>query len=178
MAELSTIARPYAEAAFAAARTDGQLGGWSAFLADAGTIIDRDDVRAVTGDPRVSPAAKAELIASIVGGDVGTAGARLLALLAENDRLAIVPEVARQFIALRDAHEGTARADIETALPLDDATCASLVTALGRHFGKRIEPHVTVNPALIGGVTVRVGDEVVDASVRGKLAQMDVALRH
>lgn len=177
MAELSTVARPYAEAAFNTAQAAGAVPAWSTFLANVAAVVGHASVRAVTGDPRVSADRKAELIGGVAG-DAGPGATRFVALLAENDRLDIAAEVARQFAALRDAHEGTARADIETAFALDDASRDALVAALARRFGKRIEPHVTVNPALIGGVTVRIGDEVVDASVRSKLAQMDVALRH
>jgi F-type H+-transporting ATPase subunit delta len=178
MAELATVARPYAEAAFSTAVAASAAPAWSEFLDAVGDVADNAEMHAVTRDPRIPAAQKAELLAAAVGAPASGGTTQFLVVLAENDRLDIVGEVARQFRVLRAAHEGSARAEIESAFPLAGASLDTLVAALAKRFGKRIEPVVEVNSALIGGVTVRIGDEVIDASVRGKLAQMDVALRH
>ena len=177
MAELSTIARPYAEAAFAAAVEGGTLTPWAEALDALAAFAASDSMSDVVSDPRVTSDQKVALFVSLV--PAVDAGLRnLLAALAEHGRFGVLPELAAQFPALQIAHAASADAQVVSAFPLGDATLASLVVSLEKRFGRKIVPHVSVDPALIGGVTVRVGDEVIDASVRGRLAAMDAALRN
>ena len=101
---------------------------------------------------------------------------RFVGLLVENHRLAVLPEIAEQFHALKNAREGSADVEITSAFPIEGATLTDLVGALERKFGRKLQPTVAVDPSLIGGVRVKVGDEVLDTSVRARLAAMQVAL--
>jgi F-type H+-transporting ATPase subunit delta len=178
MAELSTIARPYAEAVFRAAVESGEVARWSDALGAMATVAADPQMQSLVLDPRVPVAKTVELFVSLLGAQADDKVRNFLTVLAENDRLHALPEIARQFRALRASQEGSADARIVSAYPLDDASLARLVASLEKRFGRKIKPTVDVDSTLIGGVTVRIGDEVIDASVRGKLAQMETALRN
>jgi F-type H+-transporting ATPase subunit delta len=185
MAELSTIARPYAEALFAAARagTDGKVlagAGVSAQWApavDAIAALVSDPVAAESlSNPALSDARRFELIAAVAGQSLPAPVAELLKLILENGRIAAFPEVAGQFHALRNAAEGSADCIIESAFAMSAADVAGLVSALAKKFPLKLKPEVRLNPALIGGVRVTVGDRVLDSSVRARLDAMQARL--
>ena len=177
MAELSTIARPYAEAAFAAAAEAGSLDSWLEVLDRLAVVAADPSVQASVTDPRLPVAKQVELFASFAAGaDAGLLN--FLQVLADNARLTVLPEIAGQFRDLKAAREESAEAIVVSAFPLDEDHLGRLVESLEKRFGRKIKPQVSVDNALIGGVTVRVGDEVIDASVRGQLAAMDTALRN
>jgi F-type H+-transporting ATPase subunit delta len=178
MAELSTIARPYAAAVFKAAVESGDLQRWSDALGAMATIAADPQMQELVSDPRLPVPKIVDLFLSLAGRQDDEQARNLLTMLAENDRLHALPEIEQQFRALRASREGSADAQIVSAYPLDDTTLASLVGALEKRFGRKIKPLVEVDSSLIGGITVRIGDEVIDASVRGKLAQMETALRN
>ena len=100
------------------------------------------------------------------------AARNFIELLVENDRLLLLPDIATQFVVLRNRHDGTAQAEITSAFELSDAQVKELVTALEHKFGLKLKPSVTVDPSLIGGVRVAVGDQVLDTSVQAQLARM------
>lgn len=177
MAEPSTIARPYAEAAFAAAAEAGALDRWAALLSDMARIAADGQVKALVSDPNVPAASVVAVFGSLLP-QADDAARNFLAALADNGRLELLPEIEGQFRALKSAREGSAEAEVTSAFEIDPQSLAGLVSALERRFGRTIKPQLHVDPALIGGVTVRVGDEVIDASVRGKLAAMQSALRN
>lgn len=177
MAELSTIARPYAEAAFAASAEAGSLDAWADTLDALAMFAASDDMKTIVSDPRVSATQQVDLFVSLVPG-IDPAMRNFLVALAEHNRFSALPEIAQQFRDLKAAREGSAEAQVTTAYPLDEAALARLVASLEKRFGRKILPQVSVDNALIGGVTVRVGDEVIDASVKGRLAAMDAALRN
>jgi F-type H+-transporting ATPase subunit delta len=177
MAEPSTIARPYAEAAFAAAAEAGALERWAALLSDMARIAADGQMKALVSDPNVST----ESVVSVFGAllpQADDAARNFLGALADNGRLELLPDIEAQFRALKAAREGSAEAEITSAFEIDPQSLGGLVSALERRFGRTIKPQLRVDPALIGGVLVRVRDEVVDASVRGKLAAMQSALRN
>ncbi|WP_459616622.1 F0F1 ATP synthase subunit delta [Bordetella sp. 2513F-2] len=173
MAELSTVARPYAEALFAAAREDQagleQLAGLVDELAQ---VAANPDVREAMADPRLDDAQRTQVFTSLVKSELPQAARNFIELLVQNDRLLLLPEIARQFMALKNRHEGTAQAEITSAFELSDAQVNELVAALEVKFGLKLKPHVTVDPSLIGGVRVAVGDQVLDTSVQAQLARM------
>lgn len=177
MAELSTVARPYAEAAFKLARESGTVPAWADLLVNLGRIVADPQVKAVVGDPALTAERLVAFLGSIVPGGLAGDAARFVATLAENGRVETLPEVAEQFHALRNRDEGRADLLVESAFPMDDAALADLVGAMERRFGCRLTATVRITPDLIGGVRVTVGDEVLDASVRGRLAQMATALQ-
>lgn len=177
MAEIATIARPYAEAAFRLAEGSGATANWSSALARLAAVAQSADVAQLIGNPRVSPALLTELLVSL-SGDTGSSLRNFVSTLVENKRVPVLPSVHEQFEILKNEREGTIDAEIESALPMDDGQLAALVKDLEQRFKRKIRPQVTTNAALIGGACVKVGDEVIDGSVRGKLAAMSAALKN
>ncbi len=180
MAELSTIARPYAEALFAAASGDrsaaGVLDQWLAVVAEMAAVAGNDDVQRIVGDPKVGAAQVYELVRGLVRSPLPIAADNFLRLLIDNGRLAVLPEVARQFRAMKNAAEGRADCLIESALPLTEQQVSELLWGLSRKMGLKLIPEVKVDPELIGGVRIRVGDRVLDDTIKSRLAQMHAAL--
>jgi F-type H+-transporting ATPase subunit delta len=177
MAELSTIARPYAEALFEAARAEGaSLAGWQGWLEELAQLAADAQVAQVAGDPNLSAAQLFDLLTALAKTSLPPAGANFLRTLIDNGRLSALPEIAHQFRLLKNESEGVADCLIESAFPLTDAQVADLVAGLTRKFGLRLKAEVVVEPALIGGVRVAVGDQVLDATVKTRLTQMQAAL--
>jgi F-type H+-transporting ATPase subunit delta len=178
MAELATVARPYAEAIFDVASGAGARPRWSELLAGMAAVATSPDLQAVLEDPRLTQAQRIDLFISCLRTQPEGPERNVVAVLAENGRLGLLPEIARQFEQLRAERDGVADADIESAFALPEAELAKLVATLERRFKRRIRPSVRVDASLIGGVRVAVGDEVIDASVRGKLDAMRTALQN
>jgi len=176
MAESLTIARPYAEAAFKIALEQGALAAWSDVLASLALIAGSPASREVVGNPAVAATQVATLFADTAG-QLSQPQRNFVQVLAENDRLSVLPEIAQHFQALRNAHEGVLDAQVSSAFPLSDAQLAEIVATLRSKHGREVKVTVVVDPELIGGVSIRIGDEVTDASVRGKLAQLAGALK-
>ena len=176
MAESLTIARPYAEAAFKLARDLGALPSWSDALARLAAVASNDVARDLIGAPQLSVKQVATLIADAAG-QLTAEQANFVHVLADNERLSVLPEIASQFEGLRNDFEGVADAQISSAFPLSGAQVDDIVATLKGKYGRQVKATVTIDPELIGGVSIRVGDEVMDASVRGKLAQLADALK-
>ena len=177
MAELTTIARPYAEAAFALAREQNALPVWSEMLKLAGTVVADARVAEALDNPRLDAGAKESLILSICGDRLNAEGRNFVKLLVEGDRITVLPFIQAQFETLKDEADGVAKAVIETALPLSDADLNELTAALARKFGKRVEATVHVKPELIGGARITIGDNVIDATIAEQLRAMALQLR-
>jgi len=176
MAESLTIARPYAEAAFRHAREAAQLAEWSSALARVAEVVAQDSARELLDQPALSAAQRAELIAEVAGA-LDAPQRNFLTLLAQNERLSLMADIARLFEGLRNEHDGLIEAQVTSAFPIDDAQLASIVSVLSERYKRHIKASVTIDSQLIGGVSIRLGDEVIDASVRGKLSQMASALK-
>jgi F-type H+-transporting ATPase subunit delta len=173
MAELSTIARPYAEALFESVRDDARgLEYWSGVVSLLAQVASMDDVLEAMGDPRLSDAQRTQLLTGLVPQELPAQVGNLVALVVENGRVAALPQVAEQFELLRNQQEGTALAHITSAYPLSDTQLAELLQGLERKFGLKLKSQVTVDPTLIGGVRVAVGDHVLDTSVQARLASL------
>ncbi|MFM9969202.1 MAG: F0F1 ATP synthase subunit delta [Burkholderiales bacterium] len=170
MAEVATIARPYAEAVFALADKAGALAAWSDALANLALVAQAPELAQLYGNPKVSGAQLAELFTA--AGNMPAEAKGLIATLTENKRLQALPAIATQFEALKAEREGAVDAQITSAYALDGAELAALVLDLERRFKRKVRPHVTVDQGLIGGALIRVGDQVIDGSVRGKLEAM------
>jgi F-type H+-transporting ATPase subunit delta len=177
MSENVTIARPYAEAAFSLAREQNALPRWAGMLGLLSNVTSDPTVRAALDNPRLDNAAKESLLLSLCGDALDADGRSFVRVLLESDRVAVLPDIKILFDTLKDGADGVARAQIVSAFPVDDAQLASLKAALEKRFGKKIEATVSVDPDLIGGARVTVGDTVIDASVRGELQAMSSQLR-
>ncbi len=176
MAEKLTLARPYAEAAFELACARDQLGPWQQALARLAAVAADREVQQLAGNPKISPEQLAQLFIDVAGG-LTQAQQNFVRTLVDNERVLLLPEIHRLFVQLKNRHEGVKQARIISAFPLDDAMLQQLVAELEPRFKCKLEPHVSVDPELIGGVKIAVGDEVIDASVRGKLEAMARALK-
>jgi F-type H+-transporting ATPase subunit delta len=177
VAELTTIARPYAEAAFALAREQNALPVWSQMLRLASEIVADARMAEALDNPKLDAPAKESLLLSIAGDRLNAEGRNFIRVLVEADRIALMPTIASLFDALKDEADGVAKATIETAFPLEGNDLAELTAALERRFKRKIEPEVVVKPELIGGARVTVGDNVIDGTVQEQLRAMAVQLR-
>jgi F-type H+-transporting ATPase subunit delta len=177
MAELVTIARPYAEAVFRLAREQGKLAAWSEILGKLAAFAANAEVAVALGNPNLKAEQKADFLASLLGGAADGDVANMIKVLAANERLGVLPEIATFFEGLKAAEEGVKDAVIFSAFPLDDAQQQKLLSDLEARFKSKLRPEIRLDPELIGGVRVEVGDQVLDASVRGKLAAMATVLR-
>jgi F-type H+-transporting ATPase subunit delta len=177
MAEQVTIARPYAEAAFSLAREQNALPRWAEMLKIASNVASDPKVHTALDNPKLDNAAKESLLLSLCGDALSAEGKSFVRVLLESDRIAALPDIRRLFDTLKDGADGVARAHIVSAFPVDEAQLGALKAALEKRFGKKIEATVSVDPTLIGGARVTVGDTVIDASVRSELQAMSSQLR-
>lgn len=176
MAEALTIARPYAEAAFSLALEQQALPSWADALERIAAVASNPIARELVGNPALTAQQVADVIVDSAGG-LTDDQRRFVRTAAENERLGVMPEVSTLFQKLRHAHEGSLDAVIQSAFPLTDAQTADIVATLEQKYGRKVNARVEVEPELIGGVAIHVGDEVMDASVRGKLAQLAASLK-
>ena len=174
MAELATIARPYAEALYKAQAAD--LAGTASWLEELAAIAHNAQLLEFSDSPKVSDAQLFELISGVVKTALPEAGKNFLQLVIENRRLVAVPEIAKQFRALKNAQSGTADATVFSAFSIDATALADLSTTLEKRFARKLNLRVEIDASLIGGIRVVVGDEVLDTSVKARLEQMKAAL--
>lgn len=176
MAELITVARPYAEAVFRLAKETNSLSAWSealAVLAAAGS-----DPLAVefAANPKFSASQVQTLLTELLGARSNPHVSNFVAVVLEGRRFSLLPAIAQAFEHLKAAEEGSVQAHIESAFPLDAAQVAEIQALLAQRVGKKVETTVSIEPELIGGVRMIVGDDIIDASVRGKLAALQARL--
>jgi F-type H+-transporting ATPase subunit delta len=172
MTDKTTIARPYARAAFAAAQAHGYLAAWSEALHTAATVARDPRVAGLLGNPHVTPKQLADFVIGIGGGKLGTEWDELMLALAQNGRLALLPEIATLFDALKDEAEGVVDVTVTAATQLDAKQQQTLSSALTRRLKREVRLHTAVDAALIGGAVIRAGDLVIDGSLRTRLERM------
>ncbi len=175
--ERATLARPYAEALAKLAAEAQAWGPWSDRLALLAAVAGDEQIQALAGNPAVDTGRVADVVLAVCGDKLGAEGANLVRLLAENKRLALAPEIAAQFQVLKAAQEGELTAHVTSAYELTEAQMAGLVAKLETKFGRKIKATQSMDAELIGGVVIQVGDEVMDASVRGGLESLGVTLK-
>ena len=175
--ERATLARPYADAVAKLAGEGNAWGIWSDRLGLLALVAQDEQVQALATNPSVSAERVAGVILGVCGDKLGPEGDNLVGLLAENKRLALLPEIVQAFEAEKAAREGVLEAHVTTAFDLSEAQMAGLIAKLEAKFGRKINATQSVDAELIGGVVVQVGDEVMDASVRGGLASLAVTLK-
>lgn len=177
MSSSETLARPYARAAFEMARDAKSLGEWAQKLDFAATLARDAQVRAMIGNPRLTANALASLFLP-QGEQTGSAFANFIATLAENRRLALLPDIADGFAAAKRAAEGVLHVRVRAAVAVDGAQAEALKQALAKRFGQRIELESVIDESVIGGAVIDAGDVVIDGSVRGRLERLAQTLTH
>ena len=174
MAELATIARPYAEALFKACASD--LSSTVVWVDELGQIASNAQLLQFADSPKVTDVQVFDLIASVAKSALPDAAKNFLRTVIGNGRLSVLPEIAAQFHALKNAQSGSSDAVVYSAFPIDAGALAEVAVMLEKRFGRKLNPSVVLQPELIGGIRVVVGDEVLDTSVKARLEQMKVAL--
>ncbi len=172
MADKSTIARPYAKAAFEEARDRKRLGPWSEALQNAAAVVSDSRVEDLLGNPRVTPEELATLVSEIAGPQLDEQGRNFVRTLADNRRLSLLPEISARFDELKGEAEGVIDVTVTSAAPLDDSQRGKLATALERRLKRSVRLQCATDPALIGGAVLRAGDLVIDGSLRGRLERI------
>ncbi|GKT22306.1 F0F1 ATP synthase subunit delta [Acidovorax sp. SUPP3334] len=178
MAELATIARPYAEALFkaSASQPGADLNGTVAWVEEVAAIAANPQVRQLADNPKVTSEQVFDVITGVVRSALPEAARNFLRVIIENGRVDALPEVAAQFRTLVNRRNGSSDAVVFSAFPLDAAALSGLDAVLEKRFGRKLNVSVQVDESLIGGVRVVVGDEVLDTSVKARLEQMKAAL--
>ncbi len=176
MAELTTVARPYAEAAFRAAVEANATAAFGHALSAFGAAAMNGQMASMLGNPKVTANEKSGVLVAAAGGNVAAPLMNLVSALIDNGKASLLPFISEHFQRLQREHDGVVKATITSAFALSDAEKASLVEALAKKYGKKIEADVKVDASLIGGARVQVGDDVIHASVRDTLDQMKQAL--
>ena len=172
MADEATIARPYARAAFEYAHAAGQLAAWGEILGRASLVLADDRVQPLIGNPHITRADLVVFVVELAGASDNEHATNLVRLLADNGRLALLPEIAAQYAALRADVENTIDVTVTSALPLTAEQSEKLQQALTRRLRRTVRLSATVDPSLIGGAIVRAGDFVVDGSLRGRVERL------
>ena len=176
MAEKSTLARPYAQAIFELAQSQGDLAAWSERLQLLAQIVEDHNVRRLIVSPRVSNEQRATVIAEIGGNKLGGKAINLLKVLANNLRLGVLPEIASLYEVYRAEAERSMQAEVVSAFPVSAEQQQQLTAALKKSLGRDINLTCRTDESLIGGAVIRAGDLVIDGSVTGKLGRLGVAL--
>ncbi len=176
MAEISTIARPYAVAAFKLAKEQNALAKWSEMLGFASAVVNDAQMNAYIQDPKVVSSDLEAAFLKVTGDQLNTNGQNLIKVLVEYGRLSILPAITHAFEELKALDEGTLEAQIIAAAKPSAAEVKDLVSRLEAKFGKKIEASVSVDPEIIGGIKIIVGDTVIDASVKGQLQNLAYTL--
>ncbi|HDZ58350.1 MAG TPA: F0F1 ATP synthase subunit delta [Pseudomonas xinjiangensis] len=177
MATINTLARPYAKAAFEFAESANKLDAWSGMLAVAGAVVSDAAFAYRVRNPALTGERKAEDLLMVCEGVVDAEFGNFIRTLAEHDRLPLIPVIAELYEQNKAEHDRSIDVQVESAFELNDDQQKTLATALSKRLDRTVTPHVTINPALIGGVLIRAGDLVIDGSVRGKLAKLAEALK-
>lgn len=179
MAELTTLARPYARAIFDLTSDDASRSKWSEQLARLAEVVSHEEMRTLVGNPRIEADELAELVCEAAGKEAaGDEGRNLVRLLVANRRLAVLPRIAELYEQLRAEAEHVIDVEVISATPLDKAQQDKIASALGKRLGREVRLHCREDEEVLGGVIIRAGDLVIDGSVRGQLERLSGALVH
>ena len=172
MIEPTTLARPYARAAFEHARAAGELAAWQTALSELAAITTQPKVAAAMRDPNQTAAQRASTLSSLVGDAVPTEVGNLLAIMSDNGRLSLIPELATLFDQLKQAVESAVAVHVTSAYPLSDAETQQLTETMQEKLERSITLTSETDPSLLGGALIRADDLVIDGSVRGRLNKL------
>lgn len=176
MAELSTLARPYARAAFEFAQDQGDLAGWEAMLNQAAAVAQEDVVVKLFSSPSLPSDQIAKQFIELLDSELSDKGQNFVSTLAANKRLGLLPEIAALFAVMKANIERAVDVNVKSAFELTDDITAKLETALATNLDRQVRVTSEVDQALIGGVVIRAGDTIIDGSVRGRLAKLAEAM--
>ena len=176
MAELSTLARPYAKAAFQAAVEAGELQAWSTMLSVASNVADQEKVVELLSNPNLIGTQQAQTFIDVCGDTLNEAGQNLVSVLAENKRISLLPQIFEQFEHLKAELEKAVDVEIISAYEVTDETKQKLTQALKAKLDKDVRVTTTVDSNLVGGAIIRAGDMVIDGTLKGKLAKLAEAM--
>jgi len=176
MAELSTLARPYAKAAFEFAADAGDLQGWSKSLSTAGAVAEQQAVVKFLSSPNATAAQQAAAVNDICGDALSVTGQNFIAILSENRRLQLLPHISHQFEIMKANREKAVDVEVVSAYELDAVQQKTLSDALGAKLERNINMQVSFDKSLLGGAVIRAGDTVIDGSIRGRLAKLAESL--
>ena len=176
MAELSTIARPYAKAAFEYARDNKQLSQWAEQLATAAAVAADKGVQAALNDPALTAEQQARILSDVCADALGAQARNFIAVLAANKRLSLLPEIYSLFAQYKANQEKSVDVEVISAFDLADAARDKLAAVLGRKLERQVHVRTTTDSNLLGGVLIKAGDLVIDGSVRGRLNKLAAAI--
>lgn len=176
MAELTTLARPYAKAAFEYARDKQALAEWSEQIATAARVSTDPRIKALLQDPADAGQRQADVLADVCGDALGGDVRRFLSVLAQNKRLLLLPQISALFTNFKADHEKSVEVEVVSAFELEDEMTQSLVAALSKRLERKVNVHTTTDASLLGGVLIKAGDLVIDGSLRGRLNKLAAAL--
>lgn len=177
MSELTTLARPYAKAAFEYAQSTDALTDWSGMLVFAATAVQESTFAAYLDNPALTRDQASKAMLTVCGDNLDSHGKNFVRLMAENDRLELLPAVAELFEELKALYEKTVDVDITSAVDLSEAQVATISKRLSEKLGRKVNINSTTDASLLGGMFIRAGDMVIDASVKGKLNDLSDALQ-
>jgi F-type H+-transporting ATPase subunit delta len=177
VAEPSTVARPYAEAAFRLADGANALAKWADMLGALAQVGEDERVQRAVADPGLSDAQVAGVFIAILAGRLDGGAENFVRVLAENRRIELLPEIRLQFEALKNEREGVVEAEVQSAFELSEAQVADLVQRLEKKTGRKVKARIEIQKDLIAGVKVVLGDKVIDGSARAQLAALESALK-
>ena len=172
MAELNTLARPYAKAAFQQASESGDLAGWATQIATLAAVAQTQNVSKIIRSPSIPSEKQAQILIDVCGEVLSDKGQNFVTVLAENKRLGLLPQIQQLFEQLKANQERTVDVEISTAFELGDDAQEKLNKALVKKLKREIRVNTIVDKTLLGGILVRAGDIVIDGSVRGRLAKL------
>ena len=172
MAELSTLARPYAKAAFEYAMEAGDLQGWSDSLGTVSSVAKQSSVDQLLSSPSSTASEQAAALTGICGESLSSAGKNFICILSENRRLKLLPQIAHQFEIMKANQEKAIEVDVASAQPLDEEQQEKLTEALSKKLERKVNMQVSLDKSLLGGAVSRAGDTVIDGSIRGRLTKL------
>lgn len=177
MAELTTLARPYAKAAFGFALANEKLSDWSKMLTTLAQVAQLEKVKAVFASPALTSEQQVETLVSLLGDELDEKVINFISLLSHNKRLLLLPAIVEQFEILRDQHEKLSHVEINSAYEIDQALEDNLAKALEKKLNGNVTIRTSVDKNLIGGAVIRAGDLVIDSSIRGRLAKLTESVK-
>ena len=176
MSELTTAARPYARAAFDIANSHGEQQKWSDMLTYMSAVAHDTTMNAVLDSPRLSQNQSAEMFISVCEEQIDQRGKNFIKLLAENDRIKLLPEITALYEHYRAEAEGTIDAEVISAQEVSESQISKIAASLKTRLGKEVRLSSKIDASLIGGAIIRAGDLVIDGSVSGRLEKLSTTL--